>query len=136
MAEAGVEPFVLATSDHAGLCAQGLGDGSRCGVLLDYVLEDGPLGTGGAIRNVAAALTEDPDGAVIILNGDVLSGHDLPGQLADFRSGRRGRRVAGEFIRNVALFKSFMVSHTYLHLSRMMRSEEQTSELQSLMRLS
>src|SRR3546814_4119015 len=93
MAEAGVEPFVLATSDHAGLCAQGLGDGSRCGVLLDYVLEDEPLGTGGAIRNVAAALTEDPDGAVIILNGDVLSGHDLPGQLADFRSGRRGRRV-------------------------------------------
>src|SRR3546814_9763595 len=28
--------------------------------------------------------------------------------------------VAGEFIRNVALFKSFMVSHTYLHMSRMM----------------
>src|SRR3546814_1872901 len=35
--------------------------------------------------------------------------------------------VAGEFIRNVALFKSFMVSH---------RSEEHTSELQSLMRIS
>src|SRR3546814_2803278 len=28
--------------------------------------------------------------------------------------------VAGEFIRNVALFKSFMVSRTYLHMRRMM----------------
>lgn len=28
--------------------------------------------------------------------------------------------VAGEMLRNVALFKSFMVSHTYLHASRMM----------------
>ncbi|NYG60316.1 mannose-1-phosphate guanylyltransferase [Nocardioides daedukensis] len=93
LAEAGVEHIVLATSYHADMFAPVLGDGSRWGVRLDYVLEEEPLGTGGAIRNVADALTDDPDGAVIILNGDVLSGHDLPGQLADFRSGRRGRRV-------------------------------------------
>ncbi|MDN5894523.1 MAG: NDP-sugar synthase [Nocardioides sp.] len=93
LAEAGVEHIVLATSYHAAMFEPTLGDGSRWGVRLDYVLEDEPLGTGGAIRNVASALTDDPDGAVIILNGDVLSGHDLVGQLADFRAGRRGRRV-------------------------------------------
>lgn len=93
LAQAGVEHIVLATSYHAEMFEPTLGDGSRWGVRLDYVLEQEPLGTGGAIRNVADALTDDPNGAVVILNGDVLSGHDLTAQLADFRSGRSGRRV-------------------------------------------
>ncbi len=93
LAGAGVEHVVLATSYHADQFAPVLGDGSRWGIRIDYVLEDEPLGTGGAIRNVADALTDDPDGAVIILNGDVLSGHDLPGQLEDFATPRDGRRV-------------------------------------------
>jgi mannose-1-phosphate guanylyltransferase len=93
LAEAGVDHVVLATSYHADMFAPVLGDGSRWGIRLDYVLEDEPLGTGGAIRNVASSLTDDPEGAVIILNGDVLSGHDLPGQLADFQTPRDGRRV-------------------------------------------
>jgi mannose-1-phosphate guanylyltransferase len=93
LAEAGVGHIVLATSYHAEMFAPVLGDGSRWGVRLDYVLEDVPLGTGGAIRNVAGALTDDPDGAVIILNGDVLSGHDLAGQLKDFETARDGQRV-------------------------------------------
>ena len=93
LAEAGVDHVVLATSYHADMFAPVLGDGSRWGVRLDYVLEEEPLGTGGAIRNVAAALGDDPDGAVVILNGDVLSGHDLLGQLRDFDSPRDGQRV-------------------------------------------
>lgn len=93
LAQAGVEHIVLATSYHAEMFEPILGDGSHWGVRLDYVLEQEPLGTGGAIRNVADALTDDPNGAVVILNGDVLSGHDLTAQLADFRSGRSGRRV-------------------------------------------
>src|SRR5690606_23922651 len=39
------------------------------------------------------ALADDPDGAVVILNGDVLSGHDLAAQLADFETPREGRLV-------------------------------------------
>ena len=93
LAEAGVDHVVLATSYHADMFAPVLGDGSRWGIRLDYVLEEEPLGTGGAIRNVAGALGDDPDGAVVILNGDVLSGHDLPGQLEDFDTPRDGRRV-------------------------------------------
>ncbi|MDF9715647.1 NDP-sugar synthase [Nocardioides sp. ChNu-153] len=93
LAEAGVDHVVLATSYHADQFRPVLGDGSRWGVRIDYVLEEQPLGTGGAIRNVADALTDDPDGAVVILNGDVLSGHDLPAQLEDFRTPRDGQRV-------------------------------------------
>lgn len=93
LAEAGAGHVVLATSYHADLFEPVLGDGSRWGLRLSYVLEEEPLGTGGAIRNVADALRPDPDAPVVILNGDVLSGHDLPAQLADFARPRDGRPV-------------------------------------------
>jgi len=93
LADAGVEHVVLATSYHAELFRPVLGDGQRYGVRLTYVTEDEPLGTGGAIRNVAQALDPDPAHAVVILNGDVLSGHDLRAQLDDFHAARDGRPV-------------------------------------------
>jgi mannose-1-phosphate guanylyltransferase len=93
LATVGVDHVVLATSYRAELFEPVLGDGSRWGVRLDYVQESDPLGTGGAIRNVSGALGDDPDGAVVILNGDVLSGHDLAAQLADFDRPRDGRQV-------------------------------------------
>jgi mannose-1-phosphate guanylyltransferase len=93
LAAAGVEHVVLATSYRAELFEPVLGDGSRWGVRLTYVQEEEPLGTGGAIRNVADVLGDDPEGAVVILNGDVLSGHDLAAQLADFRTPRDGTPV-------------------------------------------
>ncbi len=93
LAGAGVSHAVLATSYHADRFEPVLGDGSRFGLRLTYVQEDQPLGTGGAIRNVASVLGDDPDGAVVVLNGDVLSGHDLLAQLSDFRTNRDGRLV-------------------------------------------
>jgi mannose-1-phosphate guanylyltransferase len=93
LAAAGVKHVVVATSYRADLFEPVLGDGSRWGVRLDYVQEVEPLGTAGAIRNVAGALGEEPEGAVVILNGDVLSGHDLAAQLRDFESPRDGRPV-------------------------------------------
>ena len=93
LAAAGVDHVVLATSYRAELFAPVLGDGSRWGLRLDLVQEEEPLGTGGAIRNVAGALGDDPDGAVVVLNGDVLSGHDLGAQLAGFATPRDGHPV-------------------------------------------
>jgi mannose-1-phosphate guanylyltransferase len=93
LADAGVRHVVLATSYRAELFEPVLGDGARWGVRLTYVEEKEPLGTGGAIRNVAEALGDDPEGAVVILNGDVLSDHDLHAQLADFDTPRDGRPV-------------------------------------------
>lgn len=93
LAQAGVEHVVLATSYRAELFEPVLGDGSRWGIRLSYVQEEEPLGTGGAIRNVAPVLTDDPDGAVVILNGDILSGHLLDKQLDDFETPRDGRSV-------------------------------------------
>jgi len=81
LAAAGVRRVVLATSYHADQFEPELGDGSTWGVELVYVTEREPLGTGGAIRNVAASLASAGDAPVVILNGDILSGHDLQAQL-------------------------------------------------------
>jgi mannose-1-phosphate guanylyltransferase len=93
LAVAGVRHVVLATSYHAEMFGPVLGDGSRWGLRLDHVHEEEPLGTGGAIRNADAALTGEGDGAVVVLNGDVLSGHSLQAQLQDFETLREGRPV-------------------------------------------
>lgn len=80
---AGVTRVILGTSYKAEVFAEYFGDGSAFGVELVCVTEDEPLGTGGAIRNVLAELRSGPDDPVLILNGDVLSGHDMAAQVAD-----------------------------------------------------
>lgn len=76
----GVERIVFATSYRAEMFEAAFGARAH-GVDLAYVTEDEPLGTGGAIRNAARALTCGPDDPVLILNGDVLSGHDVRAQV-------------------------------------------------------
>jgi mannose-1-phosphate guanylyltransferase len=77
--EAGVTRIVLGTSYRAEVFSDYFGNGEQFGVDLKYVVEQVPLGTGGAIRNVASALESGPDDPVIVFNGDVLTGLDLAG---------------------------------------------------------
>ncbi|MGW8767501.1 sugar phosphate nucleotidyltransferase [Streptomyces sp. NPDC055815] len=74
---AGVEHIVLATSYLAEVFEPHFGDGSSLGLSLEYVTEEEPLGTGGAIRNVASRLHSGPDEPVLIFNGDILTGLDI-----------------------------------------------------------
>jgi mannose-1-phosphate guanylyltransferase len=70
----GIEHIVLGTAYQAEVFEKHFGDGSDWGLDIDYVIEDVPLGTGGAIRNVADKLRAD---TALIFNGDILSGVDL-----------------------------------------------------------
>lgn len=81
---AGVTRVVLATSYRPEDFAA-LGDGSALGLEIALVHEEQPLGTGGGIRNATGQLRSGPDEPVVILNGDVLSGHDLRAQLTRHR---------------------------------------------------
>ncbi|MDX3757506.1 MULTISPECIES: NDP-sugar synthase [Streptomyces] len=74
---AGVEHIVLATSYLAEVFEPYFGDGSGLGLHIEYVTEEEPLGTGGAIRNVAARLRSGPDEPILIFNGDILTGLDI-----------------------------------------------------------
>ncbi|HET6817170.1 MAG TPA: NDP-sugar synthase [Mycobacteriales bacterium] len=86
LAAVGVDHVVLATSYRAEVFEEHFGDGSTLGLRLDYVTETEPLGTGGGIRNVAGMLTSGSAEPVIVLNGDVLSGHDIAAQLSLHRN--------------------------------------------------
>jgi mannose-1-phosphate guanylyltransferase len=75
--DAGITHVVLATSYRAEVFEKHFGEGSEIGLELEYVTEEEPLGTGGAIRNVAELLRGGPDDPVVIFNGDILSGLDI-----------------------------------------------------------
>jgi mannose-1-phosphate guanylyltransferase len=55
-----------------------LGDGSAYGIMLRYVEEPRPMGTGGALKYAASLLDE----RFLMLNGDVLTDIDLTAQIA------------------------------------------------------
>src|SRR5215472_12133338 len=80
-AESGVRRIVMATAYRAEMFAAVFGNGAGFGLRIVYVQETEPLGTGGGIRNAAASLRSGPGDPVVVLNGDVLSGHDLGAQL-------------------------------------------------------
>lgn len=72
--DAGLRHVVLGTSYRAETFADYFGDGSAMGLHIEYAVEDEPLGTGGAIRNVAGKLRGE---RALVFNGDILSGLDL-----------------------------------------------------------
>jgi mannose-1-phosphate guanylyltransferase len=79
--KAGITQIVLATSYLSDVFTPYFGDGSQWGMSIKYAVEKEPLGTGGAIRNAAQLL--DTQESVVILNGDVLSSHDLAEQIRE-----------------------------------------------------
>jgi mannose-1-phosphate guanylyltransferase len=81
---AGITEIVLATSYLSEVFIPYFGDGSKWGIKIKYAVEKEPLGTGGGIRNAAQLL--DSDQSVVILNGDVLSSHDLAEQIRQHES--------------------------------------------------
>jgi len=79
---AGIRHVILGTSYQAEVFSEHFGDGAALGLELDYVVEDEPLGTGGAIGNVRHLLRGD---TAMIFNGDILTGCDLTGLLDEHR---------------------------------------------------
>lgn len=80
LAAIGVRQVVLAIGYLATEFERQLGDGTRWGLQLQRAVETEPLGTGGALR---AAVDRLPVAdRVIVLNGDLLSSHDLGAQSA------------------------------------------------------
>lgn len=83
--EHGITRIVLATSYKTDHFLQYLGDGSAFGIEIVHAIEREPLGTGGAIANASTLLRSGENDPVAILNGDVLSAHDITSQVATHR---------------------------------------------------
>ncbi|MBB2891359.1 sugar phosphate nucleotidyltransferase [Flexivirga oryzae] len=95
LARVGVRRVVLATGYFAHRFQDALGDGARWNLRLLHSVEEEPLGTGGALRAAVELLPGSE--RVIVVNGDLLSSHDLSGQLA-----ATGTADVGLHVREVA----------------------------------
>ncbi|HEY41781.1 MAG TPA: NDP-sugar synthase [Dehalococcoidia bacterium] len=72
-----VREIVLAQHHLAGPIEEHLGDGSRFGVSIAYVVEDSPRGTAGAFKNVEKHITD----TFIGMNGDIFNDLDITAML-------------------------------------------------------
>jgi mannose-1-phosphate guanylyltransferase len=76
--DAGVSRIILATSYRADVFSAFIDD-TDLGIEVVIATEESPLGTGGAIRHALPFLQSGPDDAVLVFNGDTLSGLDIAG---------------------------------------------------------
>ncbi len=82
LSQHGFDEIVLAVSHRRDDVIAAIGDGAALGVRVAYADEPEPLGSGGAIRNVAALLERR---TFLVVNGDILTGIDLTAMLAHHR---------------------------------------------------
>ena len=71
--DAGIEDVILPAGYLPEAITSYFGDGAWLGLRLRYVIEETPLGTAGALKNVEQFI----DGPFFVLNGDVLTSLDL-----------------------------------------------------------
>ncbi len=76
--EAGIRDVILPAGYMPQAITEYFGDGSDFGMKITYVIEDEPLGTAGAIKNVEQYI----HGPFFVLNGDVLTSLDLQAMIA------------------------------------------------------
>jgi mannose-1-phosphate guanylyltransferase len=75
--EAGIRDVILPAGYMPQAIVDYFGDGSSLGMKITYVIEETPLGTAGALKNVEQYIT----GAFFVLNGDILTSLDLQAML-------------------------------------------------------
>lgn len=67
--QTGIERFLISVHYLGHMIEEHFGDGSAWGVAIDYIHENEPLGTGGAL----SLLAEPPDAPILVTNGDVMT---------------------------------------------------------------
>ncbi len=76
---AGIRDVILPAGYMPEAIINYFGDGSALGMKITYVIEETPLGTAGALKNVEQYIT----GPFVVLNGDILTSLDLRKMVAE-----------------------------------------------------
>jgi len=103
--KAGIERFLFSVHYLGHMIEEHFGDGSQWGVNIDYIREDQPLGTGGALSLIA----ERPSGPFLVTNGDVMTDVGY-GDMIDYHVLHSA--VATMAVRNHEMRNEFGVVHT------------------------
>jgi dTDP-glucose pyrophosphorylase len=82
LASHGISHVYLAINYLGSVIEEHFGDGSRFGARIEYLREDQPLGTAGAL-----GLLPRPEHAILVMNGDLVTQADLGGLLDTHASG-------------------------------------------------
>jgi mannose-1-phosphate guanylyltransferase len=96
----GITEVTLCTAYKAEVFHQTMGDGKRYGIKLNYVHEQTPLGTGGAIKNAEPYV----DGPTLICNGDCLMNLDLRGLIEFHRTKKAAATLALTYVQDPSAF--------------------------------
>ena len=83
----GIAEAILALNHLPQMISAQFGDGRALGMKLQYLLEEEPLGSGGAIKNAAHLLGNE---RFLVLNGDIFTDLDL-GRMISFHASRRAQ---------------------------------------------
>lgn len=102
---AGIEKFVFSIHYLGHMIEEHFGDGSRWDVEIDYIREDSPLGTGGALSLIETR----PEAPFLVTNGDVLTDVGY-GELIDYHMAHGA--AATMAVRNHELENPFGVVRT------------------------
>ncbi len=111
----GVRRVFLSVNYLAHVVEEHFGDGHRFGCRIEYLREDQPLGTGGAL----GLLPEAPTAPLAVMNGDLVTQFDLASMLATHRSTGAAATVAARTYLHTVPFGCLEVEN-----GRMTRMEE------------
>ena len=84
LTECGISEFVISTCYHPEYIKEYFGNGSNLNIKIDYIVEDSPMGTGGAIKMAEAYFKE----TFIVFNSDILSDIDF-GKMIDYHKTKK-----------------------------------------------
>lgn len=102
---AGIERFLFSVHYLGHMIEEHFGDGSTWGVSIDYIREDRPLGTGGAL----GLIKQRPSGPFLVTNGDVMTDVGY-GDMIDYHVLHSA--MATMAVRNHEMRNEFGVVHT------------------------
>ncbi len=97
---AGIEEVVFSLAYRPERIEAVFGDGRGAGKRIRYVVEDTPLGTGGAVKNAEAHL----DDVTVVFNGDVLTDVDLGAVVSAHREARAAATIVLHPVPNPAAY--------------------------------
>ena len=107
LAEAGFGRVILSVGHLRQAIVEAIG-GSYCGIPIDYVVEETPLGTGGAIR---AALQQVKEDVALVLNGDTYLNANYASMLAVHAESKPALTIAIKHVDNMSRYGGIVVNH-------------------------